>query len=90
MTELPSYEGCKSWVSLEKPLSTEGSKPVLDESNNDATTACRTSGFPPKTACATDLNLAIDHQINAGGRLVLIVDHLTLAILHDAGARQMG
>src|SRR6185295_7728348 len=27
------------------------SKPVLDESNNDATTACNTSGFPPKIAC---------------------------------------
>ena len=29
--ELPAYAGCKSWVELEKPLSIEGSTPVLDD-----------------------------------------------------------
>src|SRR5205823_1427870 len=31
IAELPAYEGCHSWVELEKPLSTEGSTPVLDD-----------------------------------------------------------
>jgi hypothetical protein len=29
--ELPAYEGCRSWVELAQPLSTEGSTPVLDD-----------------------------------------------------------
>jgi hypothetical protein len=29
--ELPSYMGCKSWVTLEKALPTEGSTPVLSD-----------------------------------------------------------
>lgn len=29
--ELPAYEGCRSWVALEKPLSTEGSTSVLED-----------------------------------------------------------
>jgi hypothetical protein len=29
--ELPAYDGCRSWVELEKPLPTEDSKPVLDD-----------------------------------------------------------
>jgi len=29
--ETPAYQGCKSWVELEKPLPTEGAKPVLDD-----------------------------------------------------------
>jgi hypothetical protein len=31
VAELPAYEGCRSWVTLEKPLPTEGSTPVLDD-----------------------------------------------------------
>jgi hypothetical protein len=31
IAELPAYEGCRSWVELEKPLPTEGSTPVLDD-----------------------------------------------------------
>ena len=31
IAELPAYDGCRSWVELEKPLSTEGSMPVLDD-----------------------------------------------------------
>jgi hypothetical protein len=31
IAELPAYEGCRSWVELDKPLSTEGSTPVLDD-----------------------------------------------------------
>lgn len=31
IVELPAYEGCRSWVELEKPLPTEGSAPVLDD-----------------------------------------------------------
>ena len=33
IAELPAYEGCRSWVELEKPLSTAGSAPVLDEAS---------------------------------------------------------
>jgi hypothetical protein len=29
--ELPAYEGCRSWVTLERELSTAGSTPVLDD-----------------------------------------------------------
>ena len=29
----PEYEGCKSWVTLERPLSTAGSTPVLADSD---------------------------------------------------------
>jgi hypothetical protein len=31
--ERPEYEGCKSWVTLERGLSTEGSTPVLDDAS---------------------------------------------------------
>ena len=31
IAELPAYEGCRSWVELEKPLPTEGSTPVLND-----------------------------------------------------------
>jgi hypothetical protein len=31
IAELPTYAGCRSWVELETPLSTEGSTPVLDD-----------------------------------------------------------
>ncbi|MSQ95059.1 MAG: DUF1802 family protein [Gemmataceae bacterium] len=31
--ELPAYDGCRSWVELERPLSTEGSTPVLDDAH---------------------------------------------------------
>ena len=31
--ELAAYEGCRSWVDLESPLSTEGSTPVLDDAS---------------------------------------------------------
>ncbi len=31
VTELPAYEGCRSWVELENALSTEGSTAVLDD-----------------------------------------------------------
>lgn len=31
--ELPAYAGCKSWVELDKPLSTEGSTPVLSDAD---------------------------------------------------------
>ena len=31
--ELPAYAGCKSWVELEAPLSTEGSTPVLSDAD---------------------------------------------------------
>jgi hypothetical protein len=34
---LPTYSGCKSWLTLEQPLSLEGMQPVLD----DATYAAR-------------------------------------------------
>ena len=37
-----------------------------------------------------NLDFAVDHQINAGGGLVLVVDHLAFPVLHDAGAGQMG
>jgi hypothetical protein len=33
ITELPAYQGCRSWVNLEKPLPTEGSTPVLDDAS---------------------------------------------------------
>jgi hypothetical protein len=33
IAELAAYEGCRSWVELEKPLSTEGSTPVLDDAS---------------------------------------------------------
>ena len=33
LAELPAYEGCRSWVELETPLSTEGSTPVLDDAS---------------------------------------------------------
>jgi hypothetical protein len=39
---------------------------------------------------AGDLDLPVDHEINARRRLVLIVDHLPFAVLDDARARQMG
>lgn len=32
-TEIPAYAGCRSWVELEKPLSTEGSVPVLSDAD---------------------------------------------------------
>jgi hypothetical protein len=31
--ELPAYAGCRSWVELDQPLSTEGSTPVLDDAD---------------------------------------------------------
>jgi hypothetical protein len=31
-------------------------------------------------------HFAVNNQVDAGGRLVLVVDHLAFAILHDAGA----
>jgi hypothetical protein len=31
IAELPAYQGCHSWVELEKPLATDGSLPVLGE-----------------------------------------------------------
>lgn len=31
IAELPAYAGCRSWVEMEKPLSTGGSTPVLDD-----------------------------------------------------------
>lgn len=31
LPETPAYHGCKSWVELDYPLSTEGAKPVLDD-----------------------------------------------------------
>jgi hypothetical protein len=31
LVETPVYHGCKSWVELEQPLSTDGAKPVLDD-----------------------------------------------------------
>jgi hypothetical protein len=31
LAETPAYQGCKSWVELQEPLSTEGAKPVLDD-----------------------------------------------------------
>jgi hypothetical protein len=31
LPETPTYHGCKSWVELERPLSTEGAKPILDD-----------------------------------------------------------
>jgi hypothetical protein len=31
LVETPVYHGCKSWVELEHPLSTEGAKPVIDD-----------------------------------------------------------
>lgn len=31
--ELPAYEGCKSWVTLEKELPTDGSVPVIDDAS---------------------------------------------------------
>jgi hypothetical protein len=33
LLELPAYDGCRSWVELEKPLSTEGSAPVLSDAD---------------------------------------------------------
>ena len=33
IAELPAYAGCHSWVELERPLSTEGSTPVLDDAS---------------------------------------------------------
>ena len=32
IVNLPSYAGCRSWVPLEKPLSTAGAEPVLSDS----------------------------------------------------------
>jgi hypothetical protein len=32
-TELPAYDGCRSWVELATALSTEGSIPVLDDNS---------------------------------------------------------
>jgi hypothetical protein len=32
LTETPEYAGCRSWVALERELSTEGATPVLDDS----------------------------------------------------------
>jgi hypothetical protein len=34
--ELPygeAYAGCRSWIELDKPVSTEGSRPVLDDAS---------------------------------------------------------
>ncbi len=31
IVQLPAYEGCKSWVELERPLGIAGSTPVLDD-----------------------------------------------------------
>src|ERR1017187_7081968 len=36
-----------------------------------------------------DFDFALDDQVDVGGRLVLIVDHLAFLVLHDAGAGQM-
>ena len=33
IAELPAYAGCRSWVELTTPLSTEGSTPVLDDNS---------------------------------------------------------
>lgn len=33
IAELPAYEGCRSWVELDKPLPTDGSTPVLDDAS---------------------------------------------------------
>jgi hypothetical protein len=35
LPELPRYAGCRSWVELERPLSTLGAKPVLDQVHFD-------------------------------------------------------
>jgi hypothetical protein len=34
-------------------------------------------------------HFAVNHEINCGGRLILVIDHLSFSILHNAGARQM-
>jgi hypothetical protein len=31
VAELPAYEGCRSWVTLDQPIPTEGSAPVLSD-----------------------------------------------------------
>src|ERR1035437_10225918 len=36
-----------------------------------------------------DFDFALDDQVDVGGRLVLIIDHLAFLVLHDAGAGQM-
>jgi hypothetical protein len=33
ITETPVYHGCKSWVELDQPLTTDGAKPVLDDAS---------------------------------------------------------
>jgi hypothetical protein len=33
IAEIPAYDGCRSWVELEKPLSTAGATPVLDDAS---------------------------------------------------------
>ena len=33
IADLPAYEGCRTWVDLETPLSTHGWTPVLDDAN---------------------------------------------------------
>ena len=35
LAETPEYAGCKSWVTLERSLPTDGAKPVLDEAAFD-------------------------------------------------------
>src|ERR1017187_7385452 len=39
---------------------------------------------------AGDFDLALDHQVKAGGGLILTVNTLALLVLQDAGTRQMG
>ena len=31
LTETPAYAGCKTWVELDRAISTEGATPVLEE-----------------------------------------------------------
>ncbi len=35
ITDTPQYQGCKSWVELDAPLTTEGSTPVLSDKEYD-------------------------------------------------------
>jgi hypothetical protein len=35
------------------------------------------------------LHLSVDDEIDIRGRLILAIDHLSLFVLNDAGARQM-
>lgn len=33
LEELPAYDGCRSWVELERPIATDGSAPVLSDAD---------------------------------------------------------